>query len=202
LNHHREALEDFSRLVEQKPTFAQAHYGQAWSWRALGDPSSAMDAVEEALSCSPDFVDALYLRGTLRRAAAQPEARADFDRVLELDPSYREAALARGKLNVFEELWAQAEADFSQAITHSDAGWNHHRAEAYHWRGVTRTEQGRHEEAIADLCRALELKPNNPAILTRRALAYQAAGEMRLAAQDFEAVKVLLNDRNTNEGEA
>ncbi|WP_441292338.1 tetratricopeptide repeat protein [Sorangium sp. KYC3313] len=90
---------------------------------------------------------------------------------------------------LLEEAWARdAEGDldgangfFSEVIKRGP------NASAYYGRGVVRCKLQRYPAAIADLNRAIRLRPRFAAALTERGLAYVESGEVEKAIQDYDA---------------
>ncbi|HET9894539.1 MAG TPA: tetratricopeptide repeat protein [Streptosporangiaceae bacterium] len=83
------------------------------------------------------------------------EALADFDRVIEMDPSYAEYYLDRATVKRRLGDAEGAMADYDAAITSMFGVW-----ELHYNRGDLRAEQGDIEGAIADFERVLELEPD------------------------------------------
>lgn len=88
-----------------------------------------------------------------------PEALADYNKAIELDPGNAQAYYNRGTL-MFISLtnYTGALANFSKAIElHSDP----QEYDIYFWRGNARAELGDYAGAIADFSKSLELNPKS-----------------------------------------
>ncbi len=81
---------------------------------------------------------------------------------------------ARGDLNGANEAFSRS----------SERGSN---ASAYYGRGVVRCKLRSYRAAVADLSRALKVRPRFAAALTERGLAYAESGEVEKAIQDYDA---------------
>ena len=130
--------EDFSRAVEQfreaihlDPNYAQAHVGVAdyYNWAAILGLSSPDDSF--------------------------PNAKAAAIRALEIDESLAEAHAALAFTNLcYDWNWVGAEQRFKRSIE-----LNPNYGPAHQWYSNLLAAQGRFEEAIAEIKRALEINP-------------------------------------------
>jgi tetratricopeptide (TPR) repeat protein len=63
--------------------------------------------------------------------------------------------------------------------------------QTYIQQGMEKCQKGQYDQCIKDFDQALKLKPNDPAILTYRGVAYYAKGQNDQALQDFDqALKI------------
>jgi len=182
---YEDALADFRSAVEAYP--------QSWQgWRecglmqlALGRPEDALDSCDRAVGLAPDEVLAHTARASAYLALDRTQdALADAERTVALDPGGGGLA-SRGEVMLHCERWADALADFSQAIdidginpwfalcrgdAHRELGQYDaaladfaltHGVDDDAWifsgRGRTYLALGRGEEARSDLLRAIEL---------------------------------------------
>ena len=77
--------------VEQDANFASAHYNLANVLAGFGRTPGAIQHYNEALRLDPDNVDAHYNRGALLASQGKQnyaEARAEFERALQLRPDF------------------------------------------------------------------------------------------------------------------
>ena len=94
---------------------------------------------------------------------------------------------------LLEEAWARdAEGDldganeaFSKVLKRGPD------ASAYYGRGIVRCKLQRYPAAIADLNRAIQLRPRFAVALTERGLAYVESGEVERGIQDYDAAIVI-----------
>lgn len=141
----------------------------------------------------------LYLLGRYqqlqREPAALERAIAYHKEALAQDPALAlaYAGLADARMALFyyrslpiEETAPQVEEDVRHALELDGA-----LAEAYAARAVLRTEQWRLPEAIADLEKAIVLKPNNGEALVRLGAAYEYQGEPRKALTEYDQAVAL-----------
>lgn len=83
-----EALTLAWQTATAHPDSALAHYTYASLLRESGRDGDAVAVVDEALRLSPDFPDALVLRGDLRRSLSARAAEADYLQALRLQPEH------------------------------------------------------------------------------------------------------------------
>lgn len=102
--------------VSALETFAQAHPKDAVAQFELGvaytnsDTAKAVNRLGRAIELSPDFADALYVRGAvLAQDGRFPEAAADLEHALRLDPRNAKAADQLGR--VYRSLGRKQEAE-------------------------------------------------------------------------------------------
>jgi TolB-like protein/DNA-binding winged helix-turn-helix (wHTH) protein/Flp pilus assembly protein TadD len=132
----RKAITYFQQSSSADPNYALAYDGLADCWLALG------------------------WYGYIPPREAFPRAKAHAIQALKLDDRSAEAhtTLAHIIMN-YEWDWAAAEREFREAIQ-----LNPNYANAHHWYGDYLSAVGRHQEAIAESKRALELDPLSPII--------------------------------------
>jgi tetratricopeptide (TPR) repeat protein len=141
----------------------------------------------------------LYLLGRYqqlqREPAALERAIGYHKEALARDPSFAlaYAGLADAQMALYfyrslplDETAPEVEANIQHALD-LDSGL----AEAYAARGVLRTEQWRLPEAIADLQKAIVLKPNNGEALIRLGAAYEYLGQPRDALKQYDQAVAL-----------
>jgi protein O-mannosyl-transferase len=99
-----EAFTRYERALELDPTLPWVHYQVAGHLAAI--PEMAGDALKhasEALRLQPEYVEALNLMGVLHaRAGRVDEARAAWNRALQIDPGFEPARRNLGRLDSSE----------------------------------------------------------------------------------------------------
>src|SRR5262249_46043319 len=128
------AIEYFQQAILKDPSYALAYTGLADCYTVLGIP------LEEA---------------GLPPKEVMPKARAAALKALAIDDTLAEAhtSLAHIK-SVYEWDWRGSEREFKRAIE-----LNPNYATVHHWYALSLSAMGRHDEAIAEIKRALELNP-------------------------------------------
>ncbi len=91
------ALAESERVIHQDPQQANAHYAKALALLGLARFRDAQAAIEQAIFASPNYVDALFLAGSLADNRGQvKDAVRFYERAMQLDPTLpRTVALAR-----------------------------------------------------------------------------------------------------------
>ncbi len=135
----KKSIDYFEQAIEKDPAYALAYAGLA------------------------DAYDVITGYGVMRPKEAFPRAKAAAEKSVELDPTLAESHAALGIAKVFSERdWSGSEREFKRAIE-LNPGY----ATAHYFYGfLYLNPMGRHEEALAELQKALELDPYSPIINT------------------------------------
>lgn len=89
-----------------------------------GEIESALEELNSALAFKPDYAEALYERGVVLALAGKPsEARADFEKVVELNPGDSRALNNLGCIHFNEGNANAAEEAFNRAIEAHAGNW-------------------------------------------------------------------------------
>jgi tetratricopeptide (TPR) repeat protein len=133
---------------------------------AIADSSFVLAVIEQApaevAACLVEQrVAALLCRGKLHAIEERfEEALSDLDAALTHGPSNADALCARGLARAYAGHKEEALADCNRALELEQASY------CYHRRGVVHTLRWEFEAALADLCKALDLDPQNEQIQT------------------------------------
>lgn len=145
-----------------------------------------------ALLLDPDRAEAHFLRGALRVELAAagngtkifdefaPQAFADLNRAIQLDPKLGSSYAARSKLKTLSFDFAGAIEDASTVIRldpNDAVGYSH--------RGMARARMRRFDEALGDLTKAIALAPGDARPHFNRGLLNAARGNREAAIGDF-----------------
>ena len=153
------AIAAFTRAIERDPQFAPAYAGLADAYTLMGY-FAYLIPFEEA-------------RSKAKQAALE---------ALALDDSLAEAHTSMASVMEFERLdWAGAEREYRRAIQLAP-----NYATAYHWYTNNLSIRGRHDEAISQASRAVELDPLSPILHVAAAHAYLLAGREDEAISQLE----------------
>jgi serine/threonine protein kinase/tetratricopeptide (TPR) repeat protein len=159
-------LEYFNKAIEKDPNYALAYAGLADSWALLGRYSYFPP--EEAM----------------------PKGLAAAKRALEIDNTLGEAHTSLAFIKRYYDFdWAGAEKNYKRAIQLSP-----NYATAHHWYALLLSQMGQHDEALAEIRRALELDPLSLIINTNVAWVYHFARQYDRAIEQFK--KTLEMDPN------
>jgi TolB-like protein/DNA-binding winged helix-turn-helix (wHTH) protein/Tfp pilus assembly protein PilF len=155
----KKSIDFFQRAVEKDPNFALAYAGLA------------------------DAYNFSNILGVLAPKESSPQAEAAAVKALELDPQLAEAHTALGLVRShyhFDFLGAQRE--FLKAF-----GLNPNYANAHlFYAGAYLTPMGRHEEAIAEMKKALEVDPLSLPLNNMMGETYLWAGDYQKALRQFQ----------------
>jgi len=113
-----------------------------------------------------------------------PQAKEAAVRALELDESLAEAHASLATYWYrYEYNWADAGREYRRALA-----LNPNYASAYGWYGMFLSFQGRHEEAVAQARRGVELEPTSRILNLQLALTFHQARRYGEAAEQFRKV--------------
>ncbi len=149
----------------------------------------AIEFFEQAVAMQPDYALAyaglttargcLWFFGVLPAEQTVPQARADYQRAITLDPHVSEVHLAVAMITFFYDWdWPGAEQAFRRAIT-----LDPNNAEALSYYAIYLAFMARFDEAAIRNREALALDPLSPLINMNVGWSYFAAGETSEAAQ-------------------
>ncbi|MEU6864640.1 tetratricopeptide repeat protein [Streptomyces sp. NPDC046876] len=124
---------------------------------------------------------ALTLRGRDHRTAERyPQALADYEQALALDPELERAHFGRGRTHELMERFEDAVADYSRAIALDPDVWS------LVCRGYCHHELDRYQEALADFDRAIELAPDSYEAFMRRGVLHRSTARFDKALADLD----------------
>jgi len=183
---YQEAIKAYTKALILEPGHAEAYYWRGWSYMNLGLYRLAISDCDRAIALAGDSAKyyharglAHYRRGNLTDASDEFErAFQDYNRAIEIDPSYRHAYLGRGSYYLYIGDRARGKPDLRRAIELIDEQGGDLDDRGYAFRLL-----GEYEQAVTDLGRYLESKPKDAFALYELGRSYSALG------QDKEAVK-------------
>ena len=167
-------------IAKKKAVLPLAQSGAAHAEASNFD--AAIADYDKALAQAPKFVEVWMARGNAY-ASKGDDGRAldDYARVIKLDPKHAEALFRRGLIFRDKGLLEPAIADFSRVLKLGD------NPDVRHTRGTTYLSHGDARKAVADFTAVLKVAPDAPAVLLKRAEAYDKMGEPAKAAADRQA---------------
>jgi len=201
-----EALALLERLLDAAPDNAAGLVMRSEAYRALERYEESLADLERAAELAPHDAEVFAARGeTLQLMDRFEEALADFDRAAVLDPTDPTIFAVRGDTYSALERYEEALQDYDRAIElealpcEADYG-DEDEAEAAEEEDddepgpdpVTLASRGqiyrvldRHEEALEDLSRAIEMDPEFAWALAERGEAYRLMRQYGRAIADF-----------------
>ena len=157
------------------------------------DYESSFNYLEDAVAYAYSYpqipraahADALIARGMLESKifGKNPEALADFNEAIGLDPESGSAYTSRGAFYDALGRTDEALADFNKAIELSPD-----KALSYYNRGTVYLELGENPEALADFNKVIELNHSDAYAYNNRGVLYDKLGRMDEALADFNKV--------------
>ena len=179
----REAVEAYTRALEQEPNNSYAIEHRAAAYASLGDTQRAVADLTTAIEKKPDDPDGYVDRGNFfLNQREYDKAIADFDTAHSMDPSSEWPLANRGIARVWKR-------DFAAAVSDLDAALkiNPKNAVVFRARGLMAQQKGAWRDAIAAYTSALEVEPTDGFALSHRAEAARAAGDNDAALRDAAA---------------
>ncbi|HJQ69578.1 MAG TPA: tetratricopeptide repeat protein [Blastocatellia bacterium] len=225
------AIEHFKQAIALDGNYAVAYAGLADTYHLLGDYSylsareafpRAIEAAANALKIDPALAEAQtsLAYASFLYAWDWPKAEREFERALELSPSYATAHQWYGEYKVamgrFEEakegIKRAQELDPTSLILSSVEGWIYYVARdydraiavsrvaveteasfypAHFWLGQAYEKKGLYREAIASYEEAVSLSGGSPEALASLGHAYAASGESAKAKKILDQLRAL-----------
>lgn len=184
-----DAVEHFSRAIEEKPTSAAAYGDRCLSYLELGDYSPAIADCAKATTLNPTYSAAYVNWGLALHRSGDVQGAIDiYDRLLQFKPSDYRAFYNRGLAKIEQEHYRQAIVDFGQAIRQINLLDREKIAEVYIDRGVAQLLLGNASGAIADFSQAIQFNRMNGRAYFNRGCASHQLGQYRQAIDDFSQV--------------
>jgi tetratricopeptide (TPR) repeat protein len=184
------AIEQWQRVVQLRPAFAEAYYNLGGAFAHSGQRREAISAYERAIELRPDYAEAhnnlgvlLQLEGKLKDALKR------YERAIELRPDY-----AFARQNLGSALLARGESD--EAIVHLEEAVriDPDYAEAHYTLGNALGRAGRVEEEIVQYRKAIAAKPDYPQALNNLGGVLISRGQAREAVALLREAVRLRND--------
>lgn len=152
-----EAIACHRRALQIRPRYADAHYNLGNALSARGQLNEAIASYREAVRLRPDDIDAwINLGHTLTTAGFIEQAVAACRQALHMDPNRADAYNNLAVALAAENRLADAE-EMYRSATRLNARY----VRAWRNLGLLQLDQGRVDEAVADLHRAVALDPGD-----------------------------------------
>src|SRR5258706_8026783 len=167
LGQYDKCIMNASKAIEIDVEKWIAYTNRAFCEQALGNYPAPIQDYKTYLNHNVTDADVWYNLGSTQRDAGLPqEGVISLSKALELNPNYYDANINRGLAYIDFGKYAEALADFNQALKFSN------NAVAYSGRGTAYYGLGKYDEAIADLKLATQMMPNRPHAFCVLALSY------------------------------
>jgi protein O-mannosyl-transferase len=171
------------------------------SWTQVQYWQNSITLFEHALRVTDNNYTAYYNRGTAYADLGNyRQAIEDYDKVVEINPKYKEAYNNRGNASAILGNYRQAIGDYDKAIE-----INPKDEKAYNNRGNAYLLLGNDRQAIGDYNMAIEINPKYTEVYFNRGHAYSNLGNYRQAIEDFDkGIEINPNDEKAfyNRGNA
>ncbi len=187
---YKEAAAAFKAATAMKPDYVDAYNMLASAYTQLGEKKKAVEAYTISLKLDPKQDQVNY---NLANIYIEDKKFVDAEKALKAalnplkgNPANAVAQYTLAHLYVQMEKYPQAEAAFRQTIRLSPRDGN-----AYYGLGMALNKEGRHEEAIAQLQKATELKKDFAPAMFESGSAYVAVGNTDKVQEQIAQLKNL-----------
>ena len=184
-NRNDEGRAQFEEILTEDPKYGPALLGLGMLYVKAGDKAKAEEVYKRASEVPGELYKPLYAQ-ILMLNGKQDEAVAEYERLVEANPSDRALRSRLVSAYVQTEKEAEAEKLLSEVLTDTpnDADARLQRAEVFR-------RTGRLQRAQEDLAAALEYRPNSHQAHFLLAKIYQELGDSRLQRQELdEALRI------------
>lgn len=182
-----EAIASYTSALERAPLTVTILMDRATAYMALGNDEKAYTDLCNVLDKKTDHAEALYYRAfiyTGRREYAA--ARADYKRLLALDPTHENGLLGLALLDQREGRLQAAEQQLSQLVDRYPDNATYLQA-----RANVLIEQKLYDLALLDLENAISLQPTDAYLYVARAELYLKMKRKSTAKQDLDRATAL-----------
>lgn len=180
IGNHSEAITYYTRAIELGLIHPDVYLNRGINCYAGGHIENAMSDFDTAIKLDSTHVQAYYYRALAYFDSAQyDEGLADITHAISLSPN--DAALYEYRGNIYDKLGfgSEAEADYARADDAVEVV-----AAYYH-------ENGRYDEAIAELTYGIKLNPDKVSLYEKRGRIYEECGDIPKAHDDYDRVEQL-----------
>ena len=108
LKDYRSALLDIRQAIDLDPESAVLHANLGHVYQSLGERKKALEAYNQALQMDEEQVEALGYRAILLMDAEPETSMETFNKVLESAPDFADVWIAKAKLHLEKEQYAQS----------------------------------------------------------------------------------------------
>jgi adenylate cyclase len=190
--------QDQTRLSHYKPVNPRAHdtYLKAraqWSKRTEEGLRKSIEYFQQTILEDPDYslayagmADSYIISaeaGWTPAEEAYGKVRWASSKAVEVDESVADGHIMVATVREHDWNWADAEREYRRAIE-----LNPGLARAHHWYGLLLNALKRHDEAISEIKRAVEIEPLNPSLYRNQAIVYANARRYTDASESLNAL--------------
>lgn len=187
LGNHREAINDFNKVIKLKPSYDKAYNNRGNAYMALGELQKAVKDLTKALTLNPQNDVAYLNRGKAYNLLSRNiDAISDYSSALKLNGSNIEAYYNRGTTYGMIGNYQLAIKDFTKVIELDPQN-----SAAIANRGYSFFSMGDNERALNDYRQALKIDPNSPRTHYNLGVLYKKLGNSNLAKHHIEESKRL-----------
>src|SRR5687768_4227109 len=172
-----EALKSYDRAITCRPGYAEALMNRANTYYELKQFYSALQDLDKVSDKAPDTAELHFSRGLIYTQLRDYEKATDsFQRKMKKDPNNPEVMVNRGTVYYYRQKFDSARSALNLAIKLDST-----QANANNTAALLEVKQGNYSQGMANIDRALRLKPNDPYFLNNRGYIWLVQGEFQKA---------------------
>lgn len=195
------AMTEFERTLAITPKHSQALNNLGVAWDARAEPKKALDFFKKATAADPTFAEAFFNQGMSLMGLNKPgEATKAFEQALKLEPASSSPYVQLGTLYLKQGKKDRALEAFKKAVDLLDAEEKEasgflqlkkrfsaaRTTDAYRGLALSYLAQGKIDDAVATLRRAVEKMPKDAAARLALGEAYSAQGNPSGAVEQLK----------------
>ncbi len=154
-----------------------------WNKRGFAEVDKGIPFFQQAIAKDPNFALGYVGLADSHEDVNRPQKLEYINRALAIDPDLAEAHASLGYQLMCKQDWAASERELKKAEE-----LNPNYAQAYAWNGMRLTMIGKHDEALAELDRALAIEPTANGINFYKAVTLADAGRREASIQHFRRI--------------
>ena len=184
----KEALNYYTKSIQSFPKYKDAYFSRAKTYLLLTDSLKAYRDLKNLIKLDSNQARAHFYLGVMAyRAAGFEQAIQDFDKALDINPTYALAYNYRAEAYKELGLTAPAIEDYTKAIEYES-----NVALLYFGRGKCYLDVEAYDYAIHDFDQAIALEARQNIYRQFRAETHFLAGNYYLASQDIDALQQII----------
>ena len=186
-----EAIESFTRVIEQDPNDFQAYNNRGFAYQGKGEYDHAIKDYDKVIELEPNNATVYYHRGAAYQGKGKYDrAIKDYDKAIKLKLNNAEVYTNRGTTYQEKGEFDRAIEDYDKAIK-----LDPRHKKTYYNRGFVYQKKKKYDLAIKDYDKAIKLDPKNATIYTNCGDTYVAKKDFKQAIENYNKA-IDLNPRH------
>jgi tetratricopeptide (TPR) repeat protein len=180
LRNYKQAIEDYNRAIEIRPSYAMAYNNRGNAYNGLGNYRQAIEDLDRAIEIRPSYAEAYNNRGNAYKSLGNDnQAIEDYNEAIHLKADSDITYYDRGTIYAKHGQYQLAIEDFNQALR-----LNPNYAKVYNNRGIVYTQMDIYQKALDDFNEAIRLKQDYADAYNNRGFIYLTHDNKELGCLD------------------